>query len=178
MHIDASKAHQAMLRACIDLGRLEMKAKDFAASKAVLSEALAEATAKAGEDSQEAGGRGGPADGAGAGGGRGRGAAFLRPARQEAWRAARSTAGFHAAQAPAPPHPSPSHAPPPAPAASILAALATAHRQAGELGEASGLYQQLYALNDKANGSTNQSAVRRRSARVRPGLGGRPWGAC
>jgi hypothetical protein len=45
-----------MLRACIDLGRLEMKAKDFDASKAVLSEALAEATAKAGEDSQEAGG--------------------------------------------------------------------------------------------------------------------------
>lgn len=33
--VDASKAHQAMLRACIDLGRLEMKAKEFEASKQV-----------------------------------------------------------------------------------------------------------------------------------------------
>jgi hypothetical protein len=45
-----------MLRACIDLGRLEMKAKEFGAAKAVLGEALAEATAKKGDDSQEAGG--------------------------------------------------------------------------------------------------------------------------
>jgi hypothetical protein len=65
-HVDASKAQQAMLRACIDLGRLEMKAKEFDASKAVLTEALGAAREKAGEESQEAGERGRRATAAGA----------------------------------------------------------------------------------------------------------------
>jgi tetratricopeptide (TPR) repeat protein len=45
-------------------------------------------------------------------------------------------------------------------AASVLAALATAHRQAGELSEAAAIYERLYEMNAAASGTTNQSAVR------------------
>lgn len=41
-----------------------------------------------------------------------------------------------------------------------MAALASSHRQAGDLPAAAALYEELYALNDKHSGATNQSAVR------------------
>jgi hypothetical protein len=58
VHVDASKARQSMLRACMDLGRLEMKAQDFGAAKAVLFGALEVAKDKEGADSEATGARG------------------------------------------------------------------------------------------------------------------------
>lgn len=60
-----------------------------------------------------------------------------------------------------------------------MAALATCHRQAGELGEAAALYGALYDLNEKANGSTNQSAVGAVASHVQKDvLRPRGWRAC
>lgn len=54
-HVDASKALQALLRTSVELGRLEIKARQFDAARGVLGEALAAAQDKMGDDSQEAG---------------------------------------------------------------------------------------------------------------------------
>jgi hypothetical protein len=43
-----------------------------------------------------------------------------------------------------------------------MAALASSHRQAGELAEAAELYGQLYAINEQHSGTANQSSVRNR----------------
>ena len=45
-----------MLRACMDLGRLEMRAKDFAVAQRVLEGALEVAKDKEGDDSEATGG--------------------------------------------------------------------------------------------------------------------------
>lgn len=60
-HVDASRARAAMLRASMDLGRLEMRAKDFGAAQGVLEAALAVAKDKEGEESEAAGARAGDA---------------------------------------------------------------------------------------------------------------------
>jgi tetratricopeptide (TPR) repeat protein len=54
MEVDAKKARQASLRATIELARLEMKSKNFMESERILTDALATAKDKCGNESPEA----------------------------------------------------------------------------------------------------------------------------